>query len=167
MSGTGGPVTHGAMQFWKRGILKPGQKKTAAFVDAICHEIIQDMGGNEAITGTQKVLLAQLRRCLIFQILIDRWLAEHEFIDEGGNLPPSMNNFYLAAMNSSCRIAEKLSFKRAGSIDTLESYLSKTYPGTKPAAGAAQAAGTDKPLSKRAGKKRSSPTIDPGEVNHE
>jgi hypothetical protein len=119
----GGQIKHGAMQFWKRGILKKGQKGTAAFVDSICHEIIQDMGGNEAITGTQKVLIAQLRRCLIFQILIDRWLAEHEFIDKAGNLPGPMNGFYLSAMNSSTRIAEKLGFKRFGPADSLEKYL--------------------------------------------
>lgn len=140
----GGQIIHGGMQFWKRGILKKGQKKTAAFVDSICHEIILDMGGNEAITGTQKVLIAQLRRCLIFQILIDRWLADHEFIDKAGSLPPSMNGFYLSAMNSSTRIAEKLGFKRFGPADSLEKYLEAKSRG-------AAAAEPGEPLTKDTG----------------
>jgi hypothetical protein len=81
------------------------------------------LGGVDALTGTQRVLLAQLRRCLIFLALIDRWLADREFIDKAGNLAAPMNAFYLAALNSSTRICKDLGLERKAPAESLEKYL--------------------------------------------
>jgi hypothetical protein len=122
MSGKGGQSSHGSMLFWRKGILPPYRRALADHADKIIDAISLDLGGDP--TAAQGVLLGQLRKLLIFQALIDRWLAKQkDFIDKGGNLPPALNGFYLAALNQSCRIVKDLGLERKTPGDNLESYL--------------------------------------------
>lgn len=168
----GGQVTHGAVQFWSKGILPKGQRKLAAYSDEIIQGIIIDLGGPESITVTQGVLLGQLKKCLIFQMIVDRWLAKpgREFIDAAGNLPPVMSAFYLAVMNNAVRFCLALGLKRVSPADDLESYLKRNYGKGKAKDSSAPVIEAGKPLTKGTSKKQRAPqTIvdDSGEVNHE
>ena len=156
MSGTGGPVTHGALQYWQKGILPKGQKKLAAYADEIIQGIILDLGGQESMTMAQGVLLGQLKKCLIFQMIVDRWLAKpgREFIDAAGNLPPVMSAFYLAVMNNAVRFCRDLGLERKAPADTLESYLAGKYGKAKDSPAPVIESG--KPLTKGAGRNLSS-----------
>jgi hypothetical protein len=103
-------VKHSGQRFWRKGILPSNRRHLADHVDAAIKEITEDLGGISALTGAQRVMLAQLRRCLIFLALIDRWIADHAFIDDKGNLAGPMNAFYLSALNSSTRIVKDLAW---------------------------------------------------------
>jgi hypothetical protein len=118
-------VKHSGQRFWRKGILPSNRRHLADHVDAAIKEITEDLGGISALTGAQRVMLAQLRRCLIFLALIDRWIADHAFIDDKGNLAGPMNAFYLSALNSSTRIVKDLGLERRAAGETLETYLEK------------------------------------------
>ncbi len=144
-------ATHGAIRFWQKGILPPYRKAIAAGADSIIAAIREDLGGDPS--ATQEVLLGQLRKCLIFQSLIDKWLTtQKEFISDKGELPPCLSGFYLSVVNLSIRICERLGLERKTHGDTLESYLQAK-------ATAAASEGTTKATSKRAGHKK---IVDPG-----
>jgi hypothetical protein len=114
--------SHGALKFWRKGILPPYRRALADHADKIIDAISLDLGGDP--TAAQGVLLGQLRKLLIFQALIDAWLAKQkDFIDKDGNLPPALSNFYLAALNQSCRIVKDLGLERKAPAESLEGYL--------------------------------------------
>ncbi len=121
---------HGAEKFWRRGILPAGKRTLGEHTDRIIHRITADLGGGEHLTGTQGVLLAQLRKCLIFTALVDEWLGRQtEFVGKDGDLPPALSKFYLSAMNSVIRICSELGLERKVSRgENLEDYLKKKYP---------------------------------------
>ncbi|MFH2108227.1 MAG: hypothetical protein ABII93_06115 [Chrysiogenia bacterium] len=124
MSGKGAPVKHGALKFWQKGILPPYRRALADHADQVIQAIIDDLGGDP--TAAQGVMLGQLRKLLIFQALIDKWLSKQkDIINRAGNLPPALNNFYLAALNQSCRIVKDLGLERVTIADNLEDYLKK------------------------------------------
>jgi hypothetical protein len=149
---SGGNTSHGALKFWRKGILPPYRKALSDHVDKIIEAITDDLGGQESLTATQGVLLGQLRKCLIFQGLIDTWLSKQKvFVDEKGGLPPCLSGFYLSAMNTSIRLSLELGLERKTPAQSLEGYLEAK-------AQAAASEGTPKVTGKRAGHKK----IDPG-----
>lgn len=121
---------HGGEKFWRRGILPAGKRTLGEHTDRIIRRITDDLGGSEHLTGTQGVLLAQMRKCLIFTALIDEWLGRQpEFVLKDGDLPPALSKFYLSAMNSVIRICSELGLERkVGAGETLEGYIRKRYP---------------------------------------
>jgi len=128
MSSKGGSSTHGAMKFWRKGILPKYRRSVAEHADEIIEAIILDLGGQEVLTATRGVLLGQLRKCMIFMALVDAWLAKQkEFVNEKGEMPGALSGFYLSCMNTSLRICERLGLERKGPADDLESYLKQKY----------------------------------------
>jgi|GEM_PF-5788316 len=116
------PIKHGASAFWRRGILPKYRKALADGADSIIQAIREDLGGDP--TATQEVLLGQLRKLLIFQALVDKWLAgQKEFVNPKGELPGCLSGFYLSCLNSSLRICERLGLERQAKGESLEKYL--------------------------------------------
>ena len=106
----------------KRGTLPRSRRRLGAAVDGIIKEYRADLGGD--LSAGQEILLGQLRKCLLFMSMIDSWLSKQkELVDAGGNLPPALSGFYLAALNSSCRIARELGLERKAQGESLEKYL--------------------------------------------
>ncbi len=115
-------ATHGATRFWQRGILPKYRKAIGDGADSIIAAIREDLGGDPS--AAQDVLLGQLRKCLIFQALIDKWLmTQKQFVDESGELPGCLSGFYLSVMNTSIRICERLGLERKAQGESLEAYL--------------------------------------------
>lgn len=116
------PPVHGGHTFLARGVIGRGKRKLAAAVDAVIREYRADLGGD--ITTGQDVLLAQLRKCLLFMALVDQWLGKQkEFVNKAGDIPPALSKFYLSALAQSCRICRELGLDRKTEGESLEKYL--------------------------------------------
>ncbi len=117
-------LKHGGKRFLRTGILPKGKLHVGRLVDGVITEMIQDLGGEEEITASQKIIIAAIRQNLIFLRLIDEWLAQQpSIVRKGGQMVGPLNNFYLSCQNSVTRNCRELGFKRVGPIDSLEKYL--------------------------------------------
>jgi len=123
MSGKGGPIIHGGIQFWKYGIVPAGKERILDVVDAVIQDYVADLGGEEEISSGQKILLHNLKKMLTFQLLVDEHLSKNGIIDKGGNVAPALSAFYLAAVNTANRITDKLGMKRVRGTESWSKYL--------------------------------------------
>jgi len=108
------PIKHGAIRFWKRGIVPQNMNGAVKIIDALIAEYTNELGGQEELTSGQSVILNQLRRCLVFQAIADQWLSQPglKIISNAGRIPPMLDAFYLSVMNSSVRFCRELGLKR-------------------------------------------------------
>lgn len=132
----GGQVTHGGKKFLRTGILPKGKLHIGRLVDGVTNEMIQDLGGEDEITASQKIIISAIRQNLIFLSLISEWIAaQPSIVDKGGQVLGPLSGIYLACQNAVTRNCRELGFKRFGPADLLEKYLEAK----------ARAAGADEP----------------------
>lgn len=117
------PITTGAMQFWKKGVVPAGKEMILDVVDQVIADFVDDMGGEAEISAGQNILLHNLKKMLTFELLVDEYLSQHGIIDEKGNVSPSLSSFYLAVCNGASRIVEKLGMKRIKGTESWTKYL--------------------------------------------
>jgi len=136
--------SHGGKLFLKTGILPKGKLHIGRLVDGVISEMILDLGGEQEITASQKIIISAIRQNLIFLMLVNEWIAaQPSLVDKSGQVLSPLNNFYLACQNSVTRNCRELGMKRIGPADSLESYLAAK-------ASAAAAAESGEPMTKGA-----------------
>jgi len=127
------------------GILPKGKKHIARLIDGVINEMVMDLGGEQEITASQKIIIANIRQLLVFLGLVNEWiLKQPSIINKKGDMLSPLSGFYLAASNSIVRNCERLGMKRIDPIDSLEKYLASK-------ASATATIETPEPSSKRAG----------------
>lgn len=152
----GGQIKHGGQAFLKTGILPKGKLHIARLVDGVTNEMIQDLGGEDEITASQKIIVSAIRQNLIFLMLINEWIAAQPSIIDKGQVLAPLSGFFLACQNAVTRNCRELGFKRFGPADSLEKYLEAKSL-------AAAAAEPGEPLTKDKASKFESIVDDPGE----
>ncbi|MCJ7525852.1 MAG: hypothetical protein MUP71_11640 [Candidatus Aminicenantes bacterium] len=138
-------LVHSGKRFLKTGILPKGKLHIGRLVDGVINELIADLGGEQEITASQKIIISAIRQNLIFLALVNEWIAQQpSIIDIKGEMLSPLNGFYLACQNTVTRNCRELGLKRVSPVESLESYLAAK-------ASAAAAVETANPLTKEAG----------------
>jgi hypothetical protein len=116
-------TSHGALRFWKKGVIPAGKEFILTVVDQVIADYVDDLGGEAEISAGQNILLHNLKKVMVFQLLVDEHLSKHGIIDDNGIITPALSAFYLAAMAQANRIIEKLGTKRLRGTETWAKYL--------------------------------------------
>ncbi|MFH2108151.1 MAG: hypothetical protein ABII93_05720 [Chrysiogenia bacterium] len=114
---------HGGIKFLRTGVVPVGMRHIVDAVEKIVDEIIDDLGGPQEITGTQKVLIGAIKTDLIFLGIVTDWLQKQpSIIDKAGQMLPPLNSF-LAYQNTVTRNCRELGLKRVKPLLSMEGYL--------------------------------------------
>lgn len=116
-------MVHGALMFYQKGVVPAGKEHILDVVDRVIADYVDDLGGEQEISAGQNILLHNLKKVMVFQLLVDEHLSKHGVIDDKGIITPALNGFYLAALATSNRIIEKLGMKRLRGTETWTKYL--------------------------------------------
>jgi len=169
----GRPRKHGAYLFLRTGIIPEGKNHLAQMADAAISRIADDLGGLQNLSGSQVMILREIRQMLIFKFIVDEKLMIEGIFKPGPGpleLQGPLSAFYLSCSNSITRNCIALGLKKVSIADDLESYLKRNYGKGKAKDSSAPVIESVKPLTKGTSKRQRAPqTIvdDSGEVNHE
>ena len=115
---------HGGTKFLRTGIIPKGKLHIARLVDGIIAEMVNDLGGEQEITASQKIIISTIRQNLVFLGLVNEWIIKQPSIIDGkGEMLSPLNGFYLACQNTVTRNCRELGLKRVSPVQSLEKYL--------------------------------------------
>ncbi|MDD5348521.1 MAG: hypothetical protein PHT59_07900, partial [Candidatus Omnitrophica bacterium] len=117
------PMKHGAISFWRRGVVPKGKEYILEIGDQVIREYVEDFGGPEEISTGQAILFHNLKRMLIVEMLASEDLARTGIVDKKGNISPVLGTFYIAILNGIARHVDKLGLKRTRGTETWTRYL--------------------------------------------
>jgi hypothetical protein len=128
----GRPRKYGAISFLRTGIVPAGKEHLAEMADAAIKRMADDIGGLDALSGNQIVILREVRQLMIFKFIVDERLMTEGLFKPGTlELQGPMNAFYLSCVNSIIRACNLLGLKKVSVADDLESYLARKYSGSQ------------------------------------
>ena len=155
---TAGPhVTHYGKRFLQSGKLPASKRHIGRMVDNIMNEMVNDLGGEDGVTASQRIIISTIRQNLVFIMLVNEWITKQpSLINERGEMLGPLNGFYLTCQNAVTRNCQMLGLKRVKPVLSMEGYL-------KSKATEAQDEQTEKPTPEHTGATENEPPRASGE----
>jgi hypothetical protein len=122
---TAGPhLTHYGKRFLQSGKIPASKRHIGRMVDNIMNEMVNDLGGEDVVTASQRIIISTIRQNLVFIMLVNEWITKQpSLINEKGEMLGPLNGFYLTCQNAVTRNCQMLGLKRVKPIQSLEGYL--------------------------------------------